>query len=92
MEFDKIETILPQRNINTTAAHENVAEIGRHIRVIKERCQGILSTLPFKIISNITVIRLLKCVTMWLNASSVKSGVSSQLSRKLINRHKLDAK
>ena len=59
MEFVKIKTILLQLNINTTATQEHVEEIERCIRVIKERCRDILSTLPFNIIPNTMVIHLL---------------------------------
>ena len=89
MEFDKIETILPQLNINTTAAREHVTEVERCIREIKETCRGILANKPFKIIVNVLVIHLLQFVTMWLNAFPWKSGVSSCLnSRALLNRRK----
>ena len=47
-EFDKIVDEILLAEVNTTAAREHVAEIERAIRVIKERCRGILSTLPFK--------------------------------------------
>ena len=93
MEFDKIKTILPQLNINTTAAREHVTEVERCIREIKETCRGILANKPFKIIVNVLVIHLLQFVTMWLNAFPWKSGVSTCLSpRALVNRHKLNAK
>ena len=36
MEFNKIKAILPQFNINTSAAWEHVAEKEQKIRVLKE--------------------------------------------------------
>ena len=45
MEFDKLKAILTNWNINTSAAREHVAELERWIRVIEERCRGIMSKL-----------------------------------------------
>ena len=39
MEFNKVIPELPEVNINTSAASEHVAEVERHIRIIKERCR-----------------------------------------------------
>ncbi len=33
--------------VNTTAAKEHVAEAERKIRVVNERCRGVVCTLPF---------------------------------------------
>ena len=92
MEFDKIKTILQHLSSNTTAAQEHVTEVEQNIWVLKERCQGILLTLPFKQIPNILLIQLFQFVIMWLNAFPVKGGISSRLSpTELISRHRLDA-
>ena len=56
MESDKIQAMLLQPNINTSAAWEHVANVERSTRVLKERCRGTLSTLPFKQVPNIILI------------------------------------
>ena len=38
IEFDKVIPEIPKVSINTSVASEHVAEIERHIRVIKEKC------------------------------------------------------
>ena len=91
MDFDKIKAILLQLNINSSAAGEHVAEVERHIRLLKDRCRGILSTLPFKQVPNIILIHLLQFIMMWLNAFPIKNGVLAQPSpQELIYVHKLD--
>ena len=47
-EFEKLTSLVPIIQINTTAAKEHVPEIKRRIRLIKERGRGILNTLPLK--------------------------------------------
>ena len=71
MEFNKVIPEMPQFNINTTAASENVAEIKRRIRIIKERCRTTLSTLPFKKLPNVMTINLFQFSVFWLNAMPV---------------------
>ena len=78
MEFDKIKAIFPQFNINTNTAWEHVAEVQQKIRVLKERCHGILFTLPFKQVPNIIIIHLMQFGTMWLNAFSGKNEISNE--------------
>jgi len=46
-DFDKVTDHAPNVIINTPTASEHVDEIERRIRVIKERCRGILCTLPY---------------------------------------------
>ena len=93
MEFNKVIPEMPQFNINTTAASENVAEIKRRIRIIKERCRATLSTLPFKKLPNIMTINLVHFSVFWLNVMPVKSGISTIFSpRELICHQKVNAK
>ena len=79
MEFDELKTTLSQLINNTSAAWEHVAKVEWQIRVLKERWKEILSSFPLKQLPNILIIHLLPFVTMWLNAFSVKHGVSSKL-------------
>ena len=67
-EFDKIASKIPLEEANTAATREHVAEIERAIQIIKERCRGILSTLPFKYLPRKIVIHLVYFAVLWLNA------------------------
>jgi hypothetical protein len=93
-EFEKLQNLVPillAININTTAAKNDVPEVKRKIRLIKERGRGILNTLPFKKIPRLMLIELVYHVVLWLNAFPANSGVSETLSPcKIVYRHKLD--
>ena len=92
-EFDKVTDHAPNVIIKTPAASEHVGEIKRRIRVIKERCCGILCTLPYTHFLQIMLVHLLHHVVMWLNNFPVKNGVSDHYSpREIILRHKLNLK
>ncbi len=55
--------------------------------------RGMISTLPYKMLPKLVIIELLHFCIMWMNSFPVKSGVSEKYSpRKLVSRHKLDAK
>ena len=70
--------------LNVTAANENVPEMERRFRVIKERARGIRNDLPYITMPKIMVIELLYFVVHWLNTFPVKSGVSETLSPAVI--------
>ena len=92
-EFEKVKDYVHQATLNTTAAAEHVGDIERRIRVVKERCRGIICTLPYTSMPRIMLIHLLHHVVLWLNNFPVANGVSSTFSpREIILRHKLDAK
>jgi hypothetical protein len=76
MEFEKLKDLLPNIALNTTATQEHVGEIKRKIRVIKERARGMISTLPYKMLPKLVIIKLLHFCLMWMNSFPVKSGVS----------------
>jgi len=46
-EFEKIKSLMPSLECNTTAAKEHVSEAEQTIRTVKERIHGLLATLPF---------------------------------------------
>jgi hypothetical protein len=71
-EFNKVTDHAPHVIINTHAASEHVGDIERRIRVIKERCRGILCTLPYTQFPQIMLVHLLHHVVMWLNNFPVK--------------------
>jgi hypothetical protein len=93
MEFEKLKDLLPNIALNTSVAWEHVGEIKRKKRVIKERARGTISTLPYKMLPKLVIIKLLHFCVMWMNSFPVKSGVSEKYNpRELVSRHKLDAK
>jgi hypothetical protein len=92
-EFNKVTDHAPNVILNTPAASEHVGDIERRIRVIKERCRGILCTLPCTHFPQIMLVHLLHHVVMWLNNIPVKNGVSDRYSPcEIILRHKLNFK
>ena len=46
-EFEKIKSLVPSVECNTTTAKKHVSEAKQTIRMVKERTQGLLATLPF---------------------------------------------
>lgn len=90
-EFKPVHDHVPSVDINTTAAAEHAAEIEWHILMIKERCRGILCTLPYKALPQLMLIHLLHFVVMWLNNFPAATGISSTFSpQELILRTRLD--
>jgi hypothetical protein len=71
-------------NLNTTAASENVPDVERQIRVLKERARALRSTLPFKIIPGRMIIEMLANVVLWINVFPPSSGVSKTFSPRTI--------
>ena len=91
-EFEKIKDHV-HATLNTTAASEHVGEIERRIRVIKERCRGIICTLPYAQIPRIMLIYLLHHVVMWLNNFPAANGISDRFSpREILQHNKLEVK
>ena len=92
-EFEKVRDHIHDATLNTPAASEHVGEIERKIRVIKERCRGIICTLPYTRLPQQMVVHLLHHVVMWLNNFPVAGGISDRFGpREIILRHALDAK
>ncbi len=73
MEFEKLKDLLPNIALNTTATQEHVGETKKKIRVIKERARGTISTLPYKMLPKLVIIKLLHFCMMWMNSFPVKS-------------------
>ena len=92
-EFEKIKSIMPTVECNTTAAKEHVSEAERTIRTAKERIRGLLATLPFSHVPKRMKIEFVYFVILWLDAFPVKSGISQTISpRELLMRWRLDCK
>jgi hypothetical protein len=85
-EFEKIRDHV-NATLNTPAASEHIGEIERRIRVIKERCRGIICALPYAQIPRIMLIYLLHLVVMWLNNFPAANGISTRYSPCEILQH-----
>ena len=90
MEFTSIiEPLLGKTVINTKAAREDVAEIERIIRTVKERGREVVITIPFDVLPKLIIINVIKFRVFWLNAFPVKNGCSEVLSsREVMTQNK----
>jgi hypothetical protein len=70
--------------VNLASANENVPDIERRIRVVRERCRATQHSLPFERIPKIMTIHIVLNVVKLLNFFSTKGGVSETLSPKTI--------
>ena len=90
-EFEKLCPLVPEMQLNTTAASKHVPEIECCNQLVKERARGILNTLPYKRMPQTILVKLIYHVVLWLNAFPSKTGVSDTLSpREIVLRHRLD--
>jgi hypothetical protein len=71
-EFEKIKSLMPSIECNTTAAKEHVSEAERTIQTVKERIRGLLVTLPFSHVPIRMKIEFIYFVIQWLNEFPVK--------------------
>jgi hypothetical protein len=93
IELEEVKDHVPRLECNTTAAKEHVSKAERGIRTINERGRGLITMLPFEHIPRQMKIEFIYFCVMWLNAFSVKSGMSSTHSpRELMVHWKLDYK
>ena len=60
MEFEKLRYLLSQVNVNISATNEHVAEVERRIRTVKERCKGIMATLPFLYLPQQLIVKMVQ--------------------------------
>jgi len=92
-DFEKVKEKLPSIVVNTTAAKEHMAEAEMTLRTVKEKCRGILGTIPFKNVPRQMKIQFLHFVVLWLNGFPFCSGVSRVFSsQEIIVRWKMNAK
>jgi len=91
-KFEKIKDHV-HATLNTHTASKHVGEIERRIWVIKERCRGIICTLPYAQIPQIMLIYLLHHVVMWLNNFPAANGISDRFSPlEILQHNKLEVK
>jgi hypothetical protein len=79
-EFEKIKNLMPTIDCNTTAAKEHVSKAEGMICTIKERRQGLITTLPFKHILRRMKIEFVYFTVLWLNPFPVKTGILATYS------------
>ncbi len=92
-EFEKVKGLMPMVECNTTAAKEHISKAECSIRTVKERTQGIVTTLPFTHIPRHMKIEFVYFTVLWLNASPVKTGISSTyVPQEILVRWRLDYK
>ena len=94
-EFEPLQFYLQELGIslNTTAANEHSPLIKRQIHLIKEHVRVIKHSLPFTVIPQIMLIKMIYYSIFWLNAFPSKSGISTVHSpRKIITGQQLDFK
>ena len=92
-EIEKIKSLIPTVECNTTSAKEHVSEAERMIQMVKKRIRGLLATLPFSHVPKRMKINFIYFVIPWLNAFLVKSGISQTISpQELLMHWRLDYK
>ena len=77
-EFDKVEGKLGLVEVNTSAACEDVGEIERMIRVVKERYRAITTTLPYSLLPK----------QMVTHSSNFQSRVAQKINAKQLMKPK----
>jgi hypothetical protein len=89
-EFEKVRSLLPIVECNTTAVKEHVSEDKQKIRKVKERTRGLVCTLPFEHIPCKIKIKFIYFMVFWLNALPLKTWISGvYLLQELLVRWRL---
>ena len=92
-EFDRVKEEVGLVEINTASSREHLGKIEGMIRIIKERCQEIVSTIPFKNLPKKFFTNLIYYVVMFFNCMADVQGVSEHLSpREIVTGWSLDPK
>jgi hypothetical protein len=73
-----------QIGLNTVSNDENVPDIERHIRTMKERTRSMYNMLPFKRMPSRLTIEMVLASTFWWNSFPPEGGVSETLSPRAI--------
>ena len=74
-EFEVFRPSFPM--LNCCMADKHVPEIKWYVQTLKDRTQSVFNVLPFKNLTQLALIHLLKNCTLWLNAFPAMNGVSS---------------
>jgi len=85
-QFKHIQQIIKQKGItlNICIANEQVPDIKRCIRTIKERVRSIATTLPIERYPLQPIVKMVYNCVFWLNSFSHKYGVQSTMSPRAI--------
>ena len=75
---------------NCATQNEHVPEIERQNRVIKERARACRSTLPFEVLPQLLLVKMVNNCVPWINMFPAKGGISSVSPMTLMTRIKLD--
>ena len=75
---------------NLATRNEHVPEIERQHRVIKERAHACCSTLPFKVLPKLLLVKMVKNCVIWINMFPAKGGIPNVSPRTLMTGIKLD--
>jgi hypothetical protein len=76
--------------LNKCSHEEHVPVAERRIRTLKERCQSICNTLPFKKLPGMLIVQMVSTCNFWLNVFPPKDGVSRNINpRELITGVKI---
>jgi len=67
--------------LKVTSRNEHVPEIERYIRMVKERVQAIVYTLPFKQYPNRLIIETVYNATFWLTVSHIKMAFTQHFAQ-----------
>ena len=77
--------------LNTTAHDEQVGDVERYIRTVKEQARATYNTMPFERMPHRLVIEMVCTSVFWLNSFSSPNGISDTLSpREIVLRQSLD--
>ena len=71
MKLKKVMDLIPLVNINISMTNEHVTEVERRNLIIKERCQGILVTLPFAHFPQQLIISVMMCMNMFPSSTEI---------------------
>ena len=81
-KFEPLHDELNQAGIdlNIAAANEHIPQIKQQIRVIKEKIWATCHSLPFKMIPQLMLIRMVYNMVKWINTFPLNEGISEFLS------------
>jgi hypothetical protein len=85
-EFQPLRADLAELGVglNETGRNEQVPQVERYIRTIKERARATYNMMPFKRMPPILVIEIIKTASFWLNAFPYTNGISDRMSPRTI--------
>jgi hypothetical protein len=83
-QFEPLHGDLTNLQLTLNTVSNNVPEVERHIRTLKERNRCIYNTLPFKHLPTQMIIEMVSYSTFWRNSFPAYDGISDTLSLRAI--------